>query len=90
MARKNDQGTYVEPSEYNFNVKNPPRKTLYDPNIISDTQMINWTTEAATNAIKLDSGAYKGTYNNLEFIFNEQTDGTFRYYPQMPINQGVK
>ena len=88
IARKDPQnmGVFLEPSQYNPNMSNPPTKTLYDPSIITNKQMIDWAIEASQNAIQLKNPrTYKGiAQNGLEFMFNDQQDGTFRYYPQIP------
>lgn len=89
IAKKDVAGKFIDPSEYNPNMSKPPIKTLYDPSKISDQQMVEWATEASKNAVLMNPAnprAYKGEYNGLEFIFNKQDDGTFRYYPQLPEN----
>jgi hypothetical protein len=87
MARKDKTGNFIDPSEYNPNLSSSSKKTLYDPSKISDQQMVDWATEAGKNAKlinPLNPRTYKGEYNGLEFIFNKQDDGTFKYYPQIP------
>ena len=84
IAKKDKTGTIIDPSEYNSNISKTPKKTLYDSSKITDQQMADWAVEASKNSIKLNDRAYKGEYNGLEFIFNRQDDGTFRYFPQIP------
>lgn len=57
-------------------------KTIYDPNIISDSQMIQWGKEAIRNGVKSPSGNIVGRASNgLQFVCNPFGEFQIRYYP---------
>lgn len=67
IPAKNRDGTYN--GEYKKPSSNP--KTIYDPNIISDSQMLNYAKNAAAagyqNAIKTRTPQYNSSYNGISF-----------------------
>ena len=85
IARKDGTGNFIDPSQYNSNMSNPPVKTLYDSNMISNKTMSDWGMEAARNAVQImGTNSYEGiAKNGLTFIFYDQKNGIFRYHPAM-------